>query len=114
MLSPKRKRGTRSPRLHFELNGSSMLTTRLWMGQILVALTVGMFLVDGSLDPWHPFLFVFVVGLGLAACREIIRLLGPNRRPHAALCYLGVAAMGLANWLPHLPWNSDPARSPWT
>src|SRR5262245_10285670 len=95
-----------------------MLTTRLWMGAILVALTAGMFLVDGSLYPWHPFLFVFVVGLGLAACREIIQLLGPNRRPHAALCYIGVVALGLANWLPHclphLPWNSEPTRSPWT
>ncbi|MBI3409784.1 MAG: phosphatidate cytidylyltransferase [Planctomycetes bacterium] len=82
-----------------------MLTTRLWMGAILVALTAGMLFLDQKLAPVYPFLFMFVVGLGLLACRELIQLLGPNRRPHVELCYGGIVLMGAANLLAQMPWR---------
>jgi phosphatidate cytidylyltransferase len=76
-----------------------MLTTRLWVGSILVVLAVGMLVADQPLAPWYPFLLVFVVGLALAACRELAQLLGPQRAPQVPLCYLGVLALTLASWL---------------
>jgi phosphatidate cytidylyltransferase len=79
-----------------------MLRTRLWMGAVLIALTVGMLVVDVYLAPWYPFLFLFVVGLGLVGCRELSGLLAPERRPHVALCYLGIVALSLGNWAVHL------------
>ena len=75
-----------------------MLTTRLWMGTVLIALAIGMLVFDQRLAPWYPFLFVFQLGLTLAACWEIIALLGPNRRPQIVSCLVGVAAMVVANW----------------
>src|SRR5687767_12276848 len=80
-----------------------MLSTRLWMGTILILMTVGMLVVDQRLAPWFPFLFVFVLGLSLLACKELLNLLGGQRPTQTALCYFGVLGLGLANWLPHLP-----------
>jgi phosphatidate cytidylyltransferase len=72
------------------------------MGALLIVLTVGILIGDNYLlVPWYPFLFVFVVGLGLAGCRELVTLLPPYRRPHAVLCYLGVIVFALANWAVH-------------
>src|SRR5579859_2259810 len=79
-----------------------MLATRLLVGSVLVVLTVGMLLADQYL-PWYPFLFVFVIGLALAACHELIVLLGPNRAPQIPVCYSAVVVLGLANWLVNLP-----------
>ena len=42
-----------------------MLRTRLWMGTLLVGLTLGVLLVDNGLAPWFPFLFVLVLVLTL-------------------------------------------------
>src|SRR5882724_8483303 len=78
-----------------------MLSTRLLVGSILIVLTVGMLVADQYLA-WYPFLFVFVIGLSLAACRELIALLGPNRASQIPVCYLGVLVLGLANWIAHL------------
>jgi phosphatidate cytidylyltransferase len=85
-----------------------MLATRLWMGSLLIALTVGMLVADPHFAPWYPFLFVFVVGLSLAACRECVHLFGPKRAPQVAMCYLGVAVLGFANWLVHYLNSQDP------
>jgi phosphatidate cytidylyltransferase len=87
-----------------------MLTTRLWIGSILIVLTVGMLVGDLYLAPWYPFLFVFIVGLSLAACLELVQLLGPNRRPQVSLSYLGVLVLGVGNWAVHL---AGPAQSAW-
>src|ERR1700694_5682155 len=86
-----------------------MLSTRLLVGSILIVLTVGMLVADQFLA-WHPFLYVFVIGLALAACRELIALLGPNRAPQIPVCYLGVLVLGLANWVVHL---LNPQGNPW-
>jgi phosphatidate cytidylyltransferase len=87
-----------------------VLHTRLWMGAILIALTVGMLVGDRHLAPWYPFLFLFVAGLGLAGCRELVGLLPPERRPHVPLCYAGVLALACANWGVH---RITPGTSPW-
>jgi phosphatidate cytidylyltransferase len=79
-----------------------MLTTRLWMGTILIGLTVGMLALDQRLAPAYPFLFVFQLGLALAACYEIVALLGPNRRPQVFTCFAGVTVMVVANWAVHV------------
>lgn len=78
-----------------------MLRTRLWMGAVLIALAVGMLVVDQHLMPWAPFLFVFVVGLGSLACVEMIALLG-TRWVQGSLCQTAIVALGVANWLPHV------------
>ncbi len=80
-----------------------MLKTRLWMGAVLIALTVGMVVADQHTRGWFPFLFLFQFSLTVAACSEFIRVLGPNRSPQQALCYLGVLVFVLANWLVNYP-----------
>lgn len=52
--------------------------------------------------PWYPGLLLLVLGLGLAATRELLQMLGPERRPWPALAYASVALLLLANWPPHL------------
>ena len=61
-----------------------MLRTRLWMGTILIGLTVGALVLDQRLAPWYPFLFVLVLLLTLVGCHELLRLLGTTRRPSPA------------------------------
>src|SRR5436305_427150 len=78
-----------------------MLKTRLWMGAVLIVLTVGMLAGDQFLRPVYPFLLLFLLALSLASCAEVVQLLGPSRSPQKAICYLGVATYALANWLVH-------------
>jgi phosphatidate cytidylyltransferase len=87
-----------------------MLRTRLIVGSVLIALTVGMLLADQHLPPYFPFLFVFVVGLSLTGCRELILLLGSRRAPQVPIGYLGVLVFALANWFVHLlpPLSANP------
>ncbi len=80
-----------------------MLKTRLWMGAVLIALSIGMLVGDQHLAPYFPFLLLFQLGLTLAACHEFVNLLGPQRVPLKAVCYLGVATLVLANWLQNYP-----------
>src|SRR5438105_7484186 len=89
-----------------------MLRTRLWMGAILIVLTVGVLVLDQWLAPWYPFLLVLVLGLTLVGCHELLQLLGKTRRPAPWLCYTAVAAIVAANWLPSVaPGLVD--RDPW-
>ncbi len=78
-----------------------MLTTRLWMGAILIGLAVGMLVGDQHLAPYFPFLFLFLFTASLAACHEFVNLLGPLRVPQRGVCYLGVAVLALSNWWIH-------------
>src|SRR5262245_39888982 len=92
-----------------------MLRTRLWMGAVLIALTVGVLLVDGRLGPWYPFLYFLVLALALLGTAEALALLGPMLRPWPWLAYLSVAALVSVPWLPPLcPWagrlSPDPQR----
>ncbi|MBL8797009.1 MAG: phosphatidate cytidylyltransferase [Planctomycetia bacterium] len=90
-----------------------MLRTRLWMGAILIALAVGVLLVDQRFAPCYPFLLVLVLGLGLLGCHELLHLLGPERRLPARLCYLSVACLVLVNWVAHL-WPLAALPDPWS
>lgn len=85
-----------------------MLRTRLWMGAILIALTVGALVLDQWLEPWYPFLFVLVLLLTVVGCYELLQLLGSTRRPPAWRCYTAVIALVASNWL-----SSVHAADPW-
>src|SRR5262245_43968295 len=90
-----------------------MLRTRLWMGAILIALTVGVLLVDGRLSPWYPFLYLLVLALSVLGTAEVLALLGPSRRPWPWLSYLSVVVLVTVPWVPHLcPWAERLSRDP--
>lgn len=75
-----------------------MLRTRLWMGAVLIALALGVLLLDRHFEPYYPFLLVLVLLLGLAACYELLHLLGPARGLPGWLCYAGVSLVIVSNW----------------
>lgn len=79
-----------------------MLRTRLWMGSLLMVLATGALVLDERLAPWYPFLFVTVVGLGLAGCRELLGLLPAEGRPCGWLTYAAVGGLLAANWIARL------------
>src|SRR5712691_2617933 len=86
-----------------------MLRTRLWMGAVLIALTVGVLVLDRCFAPWYPFLFLLLLILGLLGCHELLALFGPARRPWPGLCYAAVSVLVLVNWPAHLEgsWARD-------
>ena len=47
--------------------------------------------------------------MSVAGCHEFIKLLGPQRTPQSAVCYVGVIGFALANWLVHYPAFHVPA-----
>jgi phosphatidate cytidylyltransferase len=85
-----------------------MLRTRLWMGAILIALTVGVLTLDGKLAPWYPFLLLEMLVLTVAGCWELVTLLRAYQTLHRWLCCSFVVTLVLTNWLTHLlsvpPW----------
>jgi phosphatidate cytidylyltransferase len=83
------------------------------MGAVLVALSAGVLALDGRLEPWFPFLFLLTSLLSLVATYEFLHLLDDPRRPPAWLAYGGVAAIIIANWLPHLPGVPAALADPW-
>jgi phosphatidate cytidylyltransferase len=87
-----------------------MLRTRLVVGTVLAGAALALLLLDPP--PLFPALFVLVLSLALAACHELLHLLG-SRRPAAWLCYLGVGGIIAANWLPHLTWPARLESNPW-
>src|SRR5262249_2641632 len=89
-----------------------MLRTRLWMGAVLIALTVGVLVLDRTLGPWYPFLLTLLVVLALVACHELLQLLGQSYRLPLGLCYASVLAVLLANWPAHL-WPDALPSDPW-
>ncbi len=90
-----------------------MLRTRLWMGAVLVGLSVGVLALDRHFEPYYPFLFVLTGLLSLVATYEFLHLLDDERRPPAWLAYGGVAALLIANWVPHLGAVPAPLSDPW-
>lgn len=85
-----------------------MLTTRLWMGTLLVILVTGVVTLDHHLDPVFPFLLLFQTTLAFIATIELIDLLGPGRRPQLATTVAGVLLLNLMNWVPHWVGLSEP------
>ncbi len=87
-----------------------MLRTRLWMGAVLIVLTVGMLAVDRYAEPWYPFLLVFFLAVAVLGTVELLNLLNPAFRPFRWLCLAGVLVVASANWPAHVgavgdPWN---------
>jgi phosphatidate cytidylyltransferase len=82
-----------------------VLRTRLWMGAVLIALTVGVLLID---RPWYPLLFVLIAVLAVASTLELVLLVPVSIRPPGWLCLVGIAAVLTANWLPQW-WPDSPA-----
>jgi phosphatidate cytidylyltransferase len=81
------------------------------MGAILIALAIGVLVVDQWLEPFYPFLLALVLLLAVTACYELLQLLGPARQLPAGLCYAAVSLLVLANWL--VPVAPLPNDSPW-
>ncbi|MFO0865111.1 MAG: phosphatidate cytidylyltransferase [Gemmataceae bacterium] len=84
-----------------------MLRTRLWMGSVLIALTIGMLTFDQGFAPWHPFQFAFQTLLALAACWEVVRLFGPERPVHTLLLFVGSTLLTIANFVIPSLWGPD-------
>lgn len=85
-----------------------MLQKRLWMGAVLVGLTVLMLTLDHGLSPWYPFLLLACHFLAQTACLEL-RTLFPERPP-GWLCHGGVGLVLFAGWPAHLGAGGDPWR----
>ena len=84
-----------------------MLRTRLWMGAILIALTIGMLSVDRYTEHWHPFLFVFFTAMAVLGTVELLNLLAPAFHPPRCLCLVGVLTVVGANWPAHVGAGGD-------
>ena len=78
-----------------------MLSTRLWMGTILVVLAAGVLVLDQWFAPWYPFLLIFLLFLASVGCHELLELLPAATRPQTWLCYPTVIVLILANWPAH-------------
>src|SRR5262245_38200440 len=89
-----------------------MLRTRLWMGSVLAALTLGLLLFDDRFAPWYPFLFGFFSLVGHLGLWELRGLFPEERRPPALLSHLGLQAIVSANWLRPVH-DALPALVPW-
>jgi phosphatidate cytidylyltransferase len=79
-----------------------MLRTRLWMGAILIVMTLAVLFVDRAFEPLYPFWFALIAGLSVIATFELLLLLNPAVRPSKPLCCIGVVVLVLASFLPHL------------
>ena len=90
-----------------------MLTTRLWVGSLLIVLVAGILAVDGYLAPFYPFLWLFQTALTVAGCVEMILLLGPERRPQIVTSVVGVFTLCSINWFVHWPPLGNASSTPW-
>jgi phosphatidate cytidylyltransferase len=79
-----------------------MLSTRLWMGSLLIGLAAGVIVGDQYLEPWYPFLLIYILFLVLGSCVELRRLLLPEQRPPLGPCLAGIATVIASNWVGHL------------
>ncbi|MHB1425837.1 MAG: phosphatidate cytidylyltransferase [Gemmataceae bacterium] len=87
-----------------------MLTTRLWMGTILIALVIGIILFDRP--PWYPFLLLLALFLAAVGSVELHHLIGAAHGLPLWLSGSSVPIVLLANWPTHL-WPSVFGDGPW-
>lgn len=80
-----------------------MLRTRLLVGSLLAGAAFALLLLDQP--PLYPGWLLVVLSAGLAATHELATLCQLSR-PRRGLCYLSVAALLGANWLPALATRS--------
>src|SRR5579862_7106589 len=93
-----------------------MLGTRVLVGSILAALILGVLFLDNRFEPWYPFLFGVALLLGFVGGHELLGLIFTGRRPAKWVCYLGISAIVIANWIRplHTLWpDSIAANDPW-
>ncbi len=83
------------------------------MGAILIALTVGVLIVDQGMIGWYPFLFVTVVTLASLACFELRELMDAALRPPAWLCFLSVIGLVAINWIRPIGELFGKSTDPW-
>ncbi len=88
-----------------------MLSTRLAVGLLLVALLLAILILDEWLAPWYPLWFLTsMVVMGLAS-GELAGLLGATgARPSGNAVFGGTMALVLANWAPHVVDLIGPGR----
>ena len=80
-----------------------MIGTRVVSGLSLLAVLLGVLLIDEWFAPWFPLWFVLSLLAMGAAAFELVRLLGAtDTRPSMNSVLGGVAALLVANWIPHL------------
>jgi len=83
------------------------------MGAILIALTVGVLILDQWLGGWCPFLFVTVVTLAGLGCIELRELLDSALRPPSWLSFLSVIGFVVINWIRPLGELLGKSTDPW-
>ena len=85
-----------------------MLSTRLFVGLLMVAGLLLALCVDEWLAPWYPFWFLLSGFALVAAARELIGLLDATTARPSANSVIGGLAMLFANWAPHIAILHDP------
>jgi phosphatidate cytidylyltransferase len=83
------------------------------MGAVLIALTIGVLVVDQWAAPWCPFLFLLVMTLAALACFELRGLLDVASRPPSWLCFASVLGMVAVNWVRPLAEELGRSPDPW-
>jgi phosphatidate cytidylyltransferase len=83
------------------------------MGAILIALTVGVLILDQWLGSWYPFLFVTVMTLAVLGCIELRELLDAALRPPFWLSFLSVIGLVAINWIRPIGELFGKSTDPW-
>jgi phosphatidate cytidylyltransferase len=86
-----------------------MLQTRLWMGSLLIVLTVGMLAFDHLLAPWYPIQLLFHVVLTVLVCRELVAMAGPTRPIMFSMLLVGTLGLVMTSWI--AGWCGEPKRA---
>jgi phosphatidate cytidylyltransferase len=85
-----------------------MLATRLVIGFSMVGFMLAVLCADEWFAPWFPFWFFLALGALGAASLELVSLLGATgARPSGNSVLGGVAALVIANWVPHVLHSLD-------
>jgi phosphatidate cytidylyltransferase len=80
-----------------------MLATRVLSGLSLIAVVLGILILDEWFAPWFPLWFVFCMFAMGAAGVELVGLLRRTSvRPSLNAVMGGVLALTVSNWMPHL------------
>jgi phosphatidate cytidylyltransferase len=83
------------------------MRTRLIVGNLLAAATMGLLVGDTYLAPWFPVLFAGLAAIAVVATGELVTLLPAVIRPARGPLGVGVLLVLAANWvplvLPHVP-----------
>lgn len=80
-----------------------MLGTRVLSGVVLVAALISLLYVDQWLAPWHPLWFALAaLAMGMGALEFSGLLENSASRPSTCAALGGVAAVLVANWIPHV------------